>query len=99
MTQKTEVLKPKTETNVPRKTFTEERENEFRNEFRNNFNQTREKMEKERKKQPSKSYTIKSFQENIIKLNNFGYTTNEENQELQIIANRIKQKYMNEQFK
>lgn len=50
------------------------------------------------KRQPSKSYTIKSFGENIKKLKEFYYLDAEEEKLITKIYEKIKRKYMEEQF-
>lgn len=51
------------------------------------------------KRQPSKTYTIKSFAENTRKLKQFKWINKEEEEELERIVNKIKQKYIDEELK
>lgn len=53
---------------------------------------------KERKKQPSKSYTLKRFNENIEKISKFGWITENEEHELKSILKNCISRYTQEQY-
>lgn len=51
------------------------------------------------KRKPSKTYTIKSFAENARKIKTFKWINKQEEEELERILNKIKQKYIDEELK
>lgn len=58
----------------------------------------KQEVQSTKKQAVSKSYTLKSFTENIKKIKEFKWLNETEHKQLEEIVKKSKQKYMDEQF-